>query len=76
MSVVVLAAIVRRGQKTNRLLLHGRKKSHILTHVCAQNNKRILAVKYLREISKIKPRECLLIKFKRHSFFFFIDKIH
>ena len=35
---------------------------------------------YLRNerylISKIKPRECPLIKFRRHSFFFFIDKIH
>ena len=27
-------------------------------------------------ISKIKPRECLLIKFKGDSFFFFVDKIH
>ena len=27
-------------------------------------------------ISKIKPRECPLIKFKGYSFFFFIDKIH
>ena len=27
-------------------------------------------------ISKIKPRECPLIKLKRLSFFFFIDKIH
>ena len=30
----------------------------------------------IKGISKIKPRECPLIKFKRHSFFFFIDKIH
>ena len=27
-------------------------------------------------ISKINPREYPLIKFKGHSFFFFIDKIH
>ena len=34
------------------------------------------SISQMREISKIKPRECPLIKFKRHSFFFFIDKIH
>jgi len=27
-------------------------------------------------ISKINPREYPLIKFKGHSFFFFVDKIH